>query len=268
MHIIIDHRTSYHYQLPAGAIVQLLRLTPRPDDGQQILHWRIDVDADGRLIPFNDAHGNRAHIFYADKPVTQLAIHVRGEVMTTDRAGILGETDEPLRPAWYRRATPLTAPSAGLAALGAAGTGADPLARAHALMMAVADRMAFVSGVTTVLTDAATAFEQGRGVCQDMAHCLIAAARAAGFPARYVSGHYAAAGQPDQEAAHAWAELWLPRLGWVSFDPAHRMSASTSHVRVAVGFDALDAAPVRGSRRGGGRERLEVAVHAAQQQQA
>lgn len=261
MHVIIDHRTTYRYEQPASAVVQMLRVTPRADDSQQILSWRIDIDADGRLIPFTDVHGNRAHVFYADRPLEHLSIHVSGEVVTTDRAGILGELDEPLRPAIYARPTALTMACPALSALAASVNDANQVVRAHGLMMAVSEGMAFVPGVTTSLTDARTAFALGRGVCQDMAHCLIAAARAAGFPARYVSGHYAAPDHPEQEAAHAWAELWIEGLGWVSFDPANEMSASEGHIRVAVGFDALDASPVRGSRRGGGEEQMAVEVH-------
>ena len=83
MHITIDHFTRYQYSQPASGIIQLLRLTPHGDDNQQILRWRIDVDADGRLIPFTDSHGNFAHSFYADHPVTSLTIHVSGELITT-----------------------------------------------------------------------------------------------------------------------------------------------------------------------------------------
>ena len=52
----------------------------------------------------------------------------------------------------------------------------------------------------------------------------------------------------------------MPDLGWVAFDPANGICATDAHVRVAVGLDYLGAAPVRGSRQGGGDEALEVAV--------
>lgn len=260
MHIIIDHVTRYEYSQPASGIIQLLRLTPRGDDSQQILRWRIDVDADGRLIPFTDSHGNFAHSFYADGSVTSLAIHVSGEVVTTDSAGMVSGAADPLHPLVYRRQTALTAPSPAITSLADATAQPNRVARAHALMNAISARIAFDSSATYASTTAADAFAMERGVCQDMAQIMIAAARHAGYPARYVSGHYAAPGHPDQEAAHAWAELWIADLGWVGFDPAHAVCATEGHVRVAVGHDALDAAPVRGSRRGGGEERLAVEV--------
>ena len=106
-----------------------------------------------------------------------------------------------------------------------------------------------------------------RGVCQDLTHILIAAARACGFPARYVSGYFHRAdGITEQEAGHAWAEVKVPGLGWVGLDPANGISASEAHVRVAVGLDYLGAAPVRGSRYGGGSELLEVKLSVRQAQ--
>jgi transglutaminase-like putative cysteine protease len=97
-----------------------------------------------------------------------------------------------------------------------------------------------------------------------MAHVFIAAARAVGLPARYVSGHLLRAdGAQDQAASHAWAEAAIPSLGWVGFDPANRMCPTDAYVRVAVGLDYLDAAPVRARRSGGGTETMTVKLTVA-----
>lgn len=226
-----------------------------------MLAWRIDVSVEGVLKPFTDAHGNLAHVFYADGAVSELVLHVSGEVITTDTTGIVSGTPEPLPKAIYLRTTPLTEADAAIRTLAKSCRDPDPVAEAHRLMLAVHERVAFDPDVTHPSTDAATAFRLGRGVCQDLAQILIAAARHLGRPARYVSGHYAPPDHPEQEAAHAWAELALPGLGWVAFDPTHGVCAGEAHVRVAVGFDSADAAPIRGARRGGGAETLQVSVH-------
>ncbi len=75
----------------------------------------------------------------------------------------------------------------------------------------------------------------------------------------------------EQEAAHAWAEAYVPSLGWVGFDATNGVCPSPSYVRVAVGLDYLGAAPVRGSRTGGGAETMGVRLrvsHSALQSQA
>jgi transglutaminase-like putative cysteine protease len=76
-----------------------------------------------------------------------------------------------------------------------------------------------------------------------------------------VSGHLAR--DEAQEAAHAWAEAYVPEIGWVGFDPANGISPTDHYLRVAIGLDYLDAAPIRGARRGGGAESLTVSVDAA-----
>ncbi len=261
MRLAIDHVTRYRYEGLAGGIVQRLRLTPRSLDSQQVGDWRIDFDADGRLIESADCHGNIVHMFYAERPLTSLTLTVSGHVTTFDTAGVIGPTHERLPLDVYRRQTALTACDGAIRAFAQGCRAESPLAEAHRLMLAVHERVTFDAGATEAATDARTAFRLGRGVCQDLAQIFLAAARCLGHPCRYVQGHYAAPDHPEQEAAHAWAELWIPDLGWVTFDPTHGISAGEGHVRVAVGLDSLDAAPVRGARRGGGAETLEVRVH-------
>ena len=264
MQIVIDHITRYNYSEPAAGVVQLLKLTPRNSECQQVVNWRIDVDVDGSLVPGTDAYGNIVHYFYADRQVESLTLHVTGTILTSDQAGVLQEIDEPLPPLLYRRATELTAITPAIAHFAEGFRRDEPLATLHALMLGVHERIAFETGVTAPQTDADAVLQLGRGVCQDLSHLFIAAARHLGIPARYVSGHYAAADHPEQEAAHAWAEGHVAGLGWVSFDPTHCVSGTPGHVRVAVGLDAHEAAPVRGSRRGGGIESLAVGVHGRQ----
>ena len=92
---------------------------------------------------------------------------------------------------------------------------------------------------------------------------FMACARHLGLPARYVSGYVAeASGLPHGSGAHAWAEIHLDGYGWVGFDCANRLCPIDTHIRVAVGLDFADAAPVRGSRQGGEGESLNVLVSA------
>jgi transglutaminase-like putative cysteine protease len=146
--------------------------------------------------------------------------------------------------------------------------GTDTLGQLHALLGALNREIAFDTDPTHAATTAAESFALRRGVCQDITHIFIAAARHLGVPARYVGGHfYRADGVTAQEAGHAWAEAYVEHLGWVGFDPTNGVSTTDAHVRVAVGLDYLGAAPVRGTRYGGAGESLKVAVHVAQARQ-
>ena len=113
----------------------------------------------------------------------------------------------------------------------------------------------------------AEAFKGREGVCQDLSHVFITAARCQGIPARYVTGYLVTGMGASSTAAHAWAEALVPDLGWVGFDPANAKSPTDNYVRVAAGLDAAGVAPIRGSRRGGDAERMrvEVRVEIAQQ---
>jgi transglutaminase-like putative cysteine protease len=179
-------------------------------------------------------------------------------------------TVEQFPPSLFLRTTPLTAPDAAIAACAhevAAGAGADPLELLHALLARINSEIVFDADPTHSATTAAEAFALKRGVCQDLTHVFIAAAREIGFPARYVGGYFHRAdGVVRQEAGHAWAEAHIDSLGWVAFDPANGICATDAHIRVAIGLDYLGAAPVRGTRYGGGAEFLAVTVMVDQAQ--
>ena len=135
----------------------------------------------------------------------------------------------------------------------------------HALMTARARPRRVRVGVTDAHTAAAEALKDGAGVCQDHAHIFIAAARVLGVPARYVNGYFVTGGEEPAEAHHAWAEAWIDGLGWVGFDLANRLCPTERYVRLACGLDASYAAPIRGTRRGGVEEVLDVVVEVQQQ---
>lgn len=262
MRIRIAHETVYRYERSVKSLVQALRLTPRDHEGQHVLKWRIEPSVDGRLRPFEDALGNVVHMFSSDGPIGEFVVRVTGEVETSDTRGIVRGAVERAPDLYYLRESDLTAADGEIrdfanTALRAGGF--DPLAALHALLQTVHDEVVFDTEPTHVGTTAREAFALKRGVCQDLTHIFIAASRWLGVPARYVSGYFFRSdGVVDQNAGHAWVEAKVPELGWVGFDPANGIAATAAHVRVATGLDYLGAAPIRGSRQGGGSERLEV----------
>jgi transglutaminase-like putative cysteine protease len=270
MRIRLSHETVYRYETPASSAIEILRLTPRNHEGQYIVRWRIELNHDCKLDPFEDAFGNLAHTFTVDGPVERLSIRVDGEVETQDTAGIVKGTTERFPPSLYLRETPLTKHDAEIAEFADAASKkqkSEPLKTVHELVSRIYSDFTFDPNPNTSAMTAAECMANKRGVCQDYAQVLIASARHLGIPARYVSGYFLRAdGEVQQQAGHAWAEVHLPKLGWVAFDPANGISATDAHVRIAVGLDSLGAAPVRGLRFGGTGETLSVAVHVDQAQ--
>lgn len=266
MQIKVYHRTTYAYETPANGLVQALRLRPDDHDSQHIADWRIDVDIDGAYRESRDVFGNHVTMFYAERPATAITVTVAGLVMTGETAGVI-RAREPLPASIFLRQTALTCLSPPIVELAERWAQKPVLAALHHIAGVLYEKMRFDVDATNATTTAAEAYDAGHGVCQDFAHIFIAAARRIGVPARYVSGHLARAEHMQQDAAHAWAEALVPDLGWVGFDPANGRCADEAYVRVAIGLDYLDAAPIRGARRGGGAEQLTVAVHAGAAQQ-
>jgi transglutaminase-like putative cysteine protease len=268
MRIRISHATTYRYETPPSSVTQILRLTPRNHDGQYVVAWRIDLSRDCNLHQHEDAFGNIIHSFTADGPFAELAIAVDGEVETQDTKSVVNGAVERFPASLYLRETALThADSAitDLAQTALAEAGSDKLALLHTLLTMLNREITFDTDPTQTATTAAEAFALRRGVCQDLTHIFIAAARQTGIPARYVGGHFHRIdGVTAQEAGHAWAEAYVDDLGWVGFDPTNGIGTTEAHVRVAVGLDYLGASPVRGTRYGGSGETLRVAVNVDQ----
>jgi transglutaminase-like putative cysteine protease len=264
MRIQIAHETVYRYDTPASGVIQTLRLTPRSHEGQYVIGWRIDVSENCQLDQHEDAFGNITHVFTAEGPFKELRVLVEGEVDTQDTSGVVQGAIERFPPSLYLRETPLTTFDPAIVEYASAikkTAGDDTLAILHGLLDRLHEDMTYDETPTQVTTTAAEAFALKRGVCQDLTHIFIAAARSLAIPARYVGGHFHRAdGVTQQEAGHAWAEAYVPNLGWVAFDPANGLCATDAHVRVACGLDYLGAAPVRGTRYGGGAEAMEVSV--------
>ena len=66
------------------------------------------------------------------------------------------------------------------------------------------------------------------------------------FPARYVSGYLKLNDRKEQEATHAWCEVYVNNLGWVGIDVSNNIIVDENYVVLATGFDYKDAKPIHG----------------------
>ncbi len=255
---------QYRYHEPVKSAVQHLRLTPRNYDGHHVKNWRIDIDRDCRLLSSEDAFGNIVHRFTADGPFESITIMIEGEVTTFDTAGVASGALERFPPALYLRQTPLTAPSPAIVDFARSATAGDKktLGALHSLLSAIHGELMCDAETSDAAMTATEALERGKGGPRDFAHLFIAAARAVGAPARYVSGYHLCRGMEDS-ARHSWAEAYVEGLGWVGFDPAHGVSPGERHVRLAVALDHLSAAPIRSAHVGGAGGTMEVKIRIA-----
>jgi transglutaminase-like putative cysteine protease len=90
--------------------------------------------------------------------------------------------------------------------------------------------------------------DRGWGSCRDLAVLFIEAARSLGFGARIVSGYlYTPERAQEVGTTHAWAEVFVPGAGWITFDPTNRSVGGSNLIPVAVARDIAQAMPVAGS---------------------
>lgn len=228
--------------------------------------WNVILDGATRQLEFDDEHSNRVTLLSVDEGRSEFSVTCEGEVTTFDNAGIIG-MHSGYAPLWhFRRNTDLTKPGPLIRAL-ARHLGADfesDVLRFHALSKLIGQQVAYEIGSTVISTSAESALAGKHGVCQDHAHIFISCARVLGFPARYVSGYLMMNDRVDQDATHAWAEVFFNDIGWVGFDVSNGISPDERYVKVATGLDYREAAPVSGIRLGSSAESMIVSIQVQQ----
>ncbi|AOY89189.1 hypothetical protein BKP64_13990 [Marinobacter salinus] len=250
MRLNIRHETRYTYETPVQNSIQYIRLTPRNTPQQRIHDWKLHTP--GETSQMTDGFGNPVTVMTFDEAVPEIVLTAEGVVDLTGKP--LTRDDSPFPPQVFLRHTVLTETDKALKKFASQySSNKRSLVR---LMKHLREHIAFMPGATTVTHTACEAFKLGAGVCQDHTHIFIACCRHIGVPARYVSG-YIHSTSDDHVATHAWAEAWIGS-NWHTFDVVNTLNVAESHIKLAVGLDYRDAAPVRGVRSGGGMEHMET----------
>lgn len=261
MWLTVEHVTRFSYDAPITEAYTELRLKPAHRHGQRCSSFSLVPEPRGATVAeYADRFGNTVHHFDVLEQHERIAVSARSEVWTSPRfqeAEHLSPLDrlDFLAPSRY---VALDGPVAELA--GSSSRPDDAAETAGRLMGSVRAAMSYERGTTNVHTTATEALAEGRGVCQDFAHVLIGACRAAGIPARYVSGYLYDPRHGDPGESHAWVDVHTGDAGWMSLDPTHDTEQDEHYVRVGVGRDYADVPPSRGVYTGSADETLEVAV--------
>jgi len=265
------HRTEIRYAGPVAESVNELRLTPS-HNGRQSVEWaHLRVEPAAELVGHRDAFGNEVRWFQLADAHRELAVEAEAVVVT--RRPAVREPDargwEAVDEAYADAHAEFLARSTYVHWAGDVSDFADGLVLAEdgsvlewarSLEAGVNRAIAYSPGSTAVDTSVDEVVRAGRGVCQDMAHLMIAICRRSGVAARYVSGWLHERGRQGPAESHAWVEVAVPGIGWVELDPTHPDPDLEHHVRLAVGRDYADVPPLRGSYLGAPTERMEVTV--------
>lgn len=273
MQLRIVHSTVFEYDGIATASYNHARMTPRTSADQIVMHSRLDVWPPPWTQNYRDYFGTAVTAFEVFDPHESLTVTATSTVQTNRSAARIPQMS------WTDLAAPdvvdahieYLSPSRMVAlppdlkarAMAMAADIPTPSEAARAMCDLVYDEVSYITGSTSVMTQAADAWVQRAGVCQDMAHLVIGGLRAMGIPARYVSGYQHPSKEPVvgdtvSGESHAWVEWWDD--GWCAWDIANAVEPLDRHVVVASGRDYIDVRPLSGIYSGAATSAMTVDV--------
>ena len=266
----IQHETRLEYTEPVSEWVTELRMEPLSDRDQTCQTFHLALSQPAGTFRFQDGFGNRVHHFNLLTPVQTVRVlaasivetHPPGENPTASQSTYpLNPETFPLEVQDYLRLRGPIGATTRLAPVldelqPTSGTPLESWVRR--VSEYIHARFVYARDVTSAASPIDHVLKEGKGVCQDFAHLMIAVARSFGVPARYVSGYLHRPGEESQ--SHAWCELWLPDRGWAGIDPTNDCLTNERFVKVAFGRDFSDVPPNRGIYRGQSGETIFVRV--------
>ncbi|MDF2141288.1 transglutaminase family protein [Paenirhodobacter sp. CAU 1674] len=252
MRFSVRHLMQYDYSAPVELGAHRLRLTPRVGAGVLHGHELTVTPAPTSRCDLTDDFGNQLIALEFAGEITRFCVESRFTLDTcapvpppADLPPLPWDATSAAQAAYLRDPVPDPTVQAFAAAL-ADEAGGDALVFLDLLnrqLFTRTDRQIRLEG------DAQTPAEtlaSARGACRDLAVLFIAAARAQGIPARFVSGYQAHAESVDgQRHLHAWVEVWLGQ-GWHGFDPTHGLAVGEGHVALCAAPDQAGTMPLEG----------------------
>jgi transglutaminase-like putative cysteine protease len=277
VHYLLSHRTSYSYASTVDSAQHIAHLRARPFPGQVVSSIGITTSPEPALaVQHVDHFGNLIDIYRIDTPHKRFNIEVRADIEVrfpdpppagqtppweeVRTALIGGGFPTPAEASEFVHESPLVPIEAPLRDYGAKSftPGRPILEAASDLKKRIRTDFDYNPGATDISTPLSEVFSGKAGVCQDFAHVMIAACRAHGLAAGYVSGYIRTVHSKEEaalrgsDASHAWVAVWCgEKAGWVHLDPTNDLIAREDHVVVAWGRDFSDVSPLRGVILGG-----------------
>lgn len=265
MELEVLHTTLYTYPEPVRSSFNETRLQPVSQGGQERLQFSLETNPSSRVGEYRDFYRNVVHYFEVNQPHQELKVTTRSRVKTGGAEGLVvsGGVTENLHD--YLQSSPCVSLPVEIfrEAVDGQGEGRSLEERAWNLLNYVNQNFIYEPNVTEVHTHVEEVFQLRRGVCQDLAHVLIALCRSVKIPARYISGYVYCGDHKEMlgaQASHAWVEVHVGEKGWVGLDPTNACRVEEMHIKVAHGRDYRDVPPVSGNYHGNVKGSLAVIV--------
>ncbi len=268
----ISHRTEFSYNRPVFLEPHTVRLRPRCDVWQNLLAHEMHVEPQpAGLTESIDLDGNSVAIMWFKGTHESLSITASSTVETLRRNpfDFVLDSESLVMPVEYDADV-----ATSLAPYRDRANSKDEVFTFSNAISAQADQMTlpFLSSLTQRIHESFEHFvrpqgdpwsplvtlAKGRGACRDLAVLQMDAIRAAGLPARFVSGYLAGDPEATDRELHSWVEVYLPGAGWRGYDPTIGLAVTDGHVALAAGANARVAAPTSGTFRGTG---VDSSIH-------
>lgn len=236
---VLHQDIAYTYSRPIRGLSQRLVVMPKHQ------HYDQQRIADTIRVEHAEVGDSRRHTDRFHNSVIRVELPlVRERVEFRVRAVLRRELgDRAHSVAWTPSTTPLTEPDEALRDAAATLRHTDVRDTVTAMSSHIRNSFEYSHDVTSIRTTAAEAWKLKRGVCQDMAHVMLAMCAALDLPARYVSGHMVGDG-----ASHAWVEVYdAMRHEVLAIDPTHDRFTDLRYITTATGRDYRDVAPTSGT---------------------
>jgi transglutaminase-like putative cysteine protease len=262
----IRHRTIYRYRQPVILGAHRLMLRPRESRDLRLLSSDLTLTPDAKLEWAGDVAGNAVATATFEIPATSLVIDSIARVALSAAAYPVfaiaaSAVAFPFRYSddeWIDlggltiRQYPDSGPLKTWARGFVAGYPTDTLSLLQDLNIGMTNAVAYSAREDEGTQSPDETLSRGEGSCRDLATLFVEAVRSLGFGARIVSGYLhdpsrTLLGSADGGSTHAWAEVYLPGAGWITFDPTNRAMGGANLIPVAVARDIRQAMPVIGS---------------------
>ena len=260
MRLEIRYTTRYAYDPPVAGGLTAIRMAPRSRPGIDVRSAALESEPGRPTLSYVDGWGTRVHLIESP-PHTETRCAMTAVVETGGEH--IETTLSSSAATLYRRDSARVRREAVAPLLQQLALSHRGWSSVETLVTCLGQWFTYRVGVTDAMTNMESVIDSGEGVCQDLAHIMIAALRSWGWCARYVSGYVYtngdAPGRIEAAAMHAWVEVYREGGGWFGVDPTHGGYADDRYVPVAVGRDYDDVRPIRGVIVGSARQE-----HAAQ----
>jgi transglutaminase-like putative cysteine protease len=275
--INVRHETRYRYHRPVALGRHHLVLRPRESHELALLDYRLQIEPAHSVSWLRDAHDNIIAMVDFQAPAATLTIVNEFRVQRIEPFPLTREQDL-VRIAWpvpydrheaplldgYRRGNypdDLAAVQAWTATHLPAAAPLDAWSTVLALCTAVHGTVSYRRRLEHGVQTPALTLEVGSGSCRDLATLLIEAARSRGFAARFASGYlHGTASVAGRASTHAWAEIYLPGMGWHGLDPTLGAPTDLRHIVIGVSHHPRGVMPVSGTFEGTCADLLEHTV--------